>query len=203
MPKVSPEYLAARRAQIIETARELFSRKGLSDTSMSDLVAASGMSIGAIYRYFASKDELVAAVAEGRDGTVEGDFPVAESPGDILARLLSYVSAPAGVEHARLTAQIWGSAAVQPELAEIARTRHASLRDHLAARIRDTRHPDAAADDQSHTELAEVMLAALVGYASLVAAGFDIAPATFQRTLERLLDPPGNRKPQFAGPAAW
>jgi AcrR family transcriptional regulator len=170
---------------------------------MSDLVAASGMSIGAIYRYFASKDELVAAVAEGRDGTVEGDFPVAESPGDILARLLSYVSAPAGVEHARLTAQIWGSAAVQPELAEIARTRHASLRDHLAARIRDTRHPDAAADDQSHTELAEVMLAALVGYASLVAAGFDIAPATFQRTLERLLDPPGNRKPQFDGPAAW
>jgi TetR/AcrR family transcriptional regulator, transcriptional repressor of aconitase len=189
MPKVSPEYLAARRAQIIETARELFSRKGLSDTSMSDLVAASGMSNGAIYRYFASKDELVAAVAEGRDGTVEGDFPITESPGDILARLLSYVSAPAGTEHARLSAQIWGTAAVQPALAEITRTRHTSLRDHLAARIRATRQPDAPADDQSHTELAEVMLAALVGYASLVAAGFDIAPATFQRTLERLLDP--------------
>jgi AcrR family transcriptional regulator len=138
MPKVSPEYLAARRAQIIETARELFSRKGLSDTSMSDLVAASGMSIGAIYRYFASKDKLVAAVAEGRDGTVEGDFPVAESPGDILARLLSYVSAPAGVEHGRLTAQIWGSAAVQPALAEIARTRHASLRP---SRCPHPRHP--------------------------------------------------------------
>jgi AcrR family transcriptional regulator len=189
MPKVSPEYLAARRAQIIETARELFSRKGLSDTSMSDLVAASGMSIGAIYRYFASKDELVAAVAEGRDGTVEGDFPAAESPGDILARLLSYVSAPAGVEHARLIAQIWGGAAVQPALAEIARTRHTALRDHLAARIRDTRPPDATADDQTPAELAEVMLATLVGYASLVGAGFDVAPATFQRTLERLLDP--------------
>lgn len=187
MPKVSPEYLAARRAQIIETARELFSRKGLSDTSMSDLVAASGMSTGAIYRYFASKDELVAAVAEGRDGTVGGDFP-AESPGDILARLLSYVSAPAGVEHARLTAQIWGSAAVQPALAEIARTRHAALRDHLAARIRDARHPGTTVDDQSHTELAEVMLATLIGYASLVATGFDIVPVTFQRTLERLLD---------------
>jgi AcrR family transcriptional regulator len=188
MPKVSPEYLDARRAQIIEVARELFSRKGLSDASMSDLVAASGMSIGAIYRYFASKDELVAAVVEGRDGTVEGDFPVAESPGDILARLLSHVSGPAGAAHARLSAQIWGSAAVQPAVAEIARARHTALRDHLAARIRDTRQPDATADDQSHTELAGVMLAALVGYASLAAAGFDVAPATFQRTLERLLD---------------
>jgi len=196
MPKVSPEYLAARRAQIIETARELFSRKGLSDTSMSDIVAASGMSIGAIYRYFASRDELVAAVAEGRDGTVAGDFPVAESPGDILRRLLSYVSAPTGLEHARLTAQIWGGAAVQPALAQIARTRHASLRDHLAARIRDTRHPDATPDDQSPTELAEVMLAALIGYASLVAAGSGVAPATFQQTLERLLDRAGNREPR-------
>ena len=96
MPKVSPEYLAARRAQIIDTARDLFSAKGLSDTSMSDIVAASGMSVGAIYRYFASKDELVAAVAEGRDGTVEGDYPAAEPPAEILARLLTYVSAPAG-----------------------------------------------------------------------------------------------------------
>jgi AcrR family transcriptional regulator len=60
----------------------------LSDASMSDIVAASGMSIGAICRYFASRDELVAAVAEGRDGTVAGEFPATESPDDILARLL-------------------------------------------------------------------------------------------------------------------
>jgi AcrR family transcriptional regulator len=188
MPKVSAEYLDARRAQIVEAARELFSRKGLSDASMSDLVVASGMSIGAIYRYFASKDELVAAVAEGRDGTVEGDFPAAESPADILARLLSYVSGPAGVAHARLSAQIWGSAAVQPALAQIARARHTALRDHLAARIGDTRQSGVTADDQSPTEIAEVMLAALVGYASLAAAGSDVDPATFQRALEGMLD---------------
>lgn len=189
MPKVSPEYLAARRAQIVETARDLFSAKGLSDTSMSDIVAASGMSVGAIYRYFASKDELVAAVAEGRDGTVEGDYPAAEPPAEILGRLLTYVSAPAGAEHARLIAQIWGTAAVQPALAEIARGRHTALRDHLADRIAATRRPDAVAGHQPPAELAEVLLAALIGYASLVAAGFDVSPATFQQTLERLLDP--------------
>lgn len=194
MPKVSPEYLAARRARLVETARELFARKGLSDTSMSDLVAASGMSMGGIYRYFASKDELIAAVAEGRDGTVEGEFPGAESPEEILARLLTYVSAPAGTEHAGLVAQIWGGAAVQPALAEIARTRHAALRDHLAARILDTRQPPAAPghrgpqDQQSAAELAEVLLATLIGYTILVAAGTDVAPSAFQPILERLLE---------------
>lgn len=37
--------------------------------------------------------------------------------------------------HARLTAQIWGEAAVRPELAETVRTRHAALRDHLTTLI--------------------------------------------------------------------
>jgi AcrR family transcriptional regulator len=188
MPKVSPEYLAARRARIIETAREVFSQKGLSETSMSDLVAATGMSNGAIYRYFASKDELVAAVAEGRDGTVDGGFPPAESPAEILHRLARYVSAPDGTDHARLVAQIWGAAAVDPALADIARTRHAALRDHLAARIRDTGQAGAATGDEV-AELADVLLAALVGYAALVAVGYDVATAAFEKTLDRLLEP--------------
>jgi AcrR family transcriptional regulator len=182
MPKISPQYRDARRAQIIDAAREVFSRQGLTNTSMADLVAATGMSMGAIYRYFASKDEVVAAVAEGRDGTVHGAFPAGESPGEILARLLSHVSGPAGTAHARLSAQIWGEAAVRPPLAEIARTRHTALRDHLAARLRASA---STVDDAA--ELADVLLAALIGYADLAAAGFDVDPVAFQRILGGLL----------------
>jgi AcrR family transcriptional regulator len=191
MSKVSPQYRDARRAQIIGAARELFSRKGLAYSSMADLVAATGMSMGAIYRYFAGKDEVITAVAEGRDGTVGGEFPGAERPDELLARLLSYVSGPDGAAHARLTAQIWGDAAVRPELAEIVRTRHTALRDHLAALIHDAHRPESAvghpAHDESDTELADVVLAGLVGYAHLVAAGFDVDPAPFQRALGSLL----------------
>jgi TetR/AcrR family transcriptional regulator, transcriptional repressor of aconitase len=184
MPKVSREYRETRRAQIIEAAREVFSRQGLARTSMADLVTATGMSMGALYRYFASKEELVAAVAEGRDGTVDGDFVTAEAPDELLSRLLSYVSGPAGVAHARLSAQIWGEAAIRPALAEVARMRHTALRDHLAGRIQDTR---AGRDDPDDADLAEVLLAALVGYANLVASGFDVDPLRFRRILQRLL----------------
>lgn len=185
MPKVSPEYREARRARIIEAAREVFSRQGLAATSMADLVTATGMSMGALYRYFASKEELVAAVAEGRDGTVDGDFVAGEAPEELLGRLLSYVSGPAGVAHARLSAQIWAEAAIRPALAEVARVRHTALRDHLAARIQDTR--GAGRDDPDDADLAEVLLAALVGYANLTAAGFDVDPPRFRRILQRLL----------------
>ena len=191
MSRVSPEYRDARRAHIIAVARELFSSKGLAHTSMADLVAAAGMSMGAFYRYFDGKDELIAAVAEGRDGTVEGDFPVTETPGELVGRLLAYVSEPHGAAHARLVAQIWGDAAVRPELAKIVRARHTALRDHLVERVHEheaTRPEPTTPDEAEPADVtADVVLAALIGYALLVASGFDADPAQFQRTLGTLL----------------
>ena len=196
MSRVSPEYRDARRAHIIATARELFSRKGLAHTSMADLVAAAGMSMGGFYRYFSSKDELIAALAEGRDGSVDGQFPDAESPRELLARLLTYVTQPEGTGHARLVAQIWADAAVRPELADIVRATHNALTDHFAARVSHARvsHargvPAASADDEpSSTDIAQVVLAALIGFAQLTATGFDVTPAVFERTLSDLLPP--------------
>ena len=55
MPKVSASHLAARREQIIEAAKALFAERGFSRTTMADVVAASGLSTGAVYHYFSNK----------------------------------------------------------------------------------------------------------------------------------------------------
>lgn len=52
---------AERRAQIIEAALACFTRKGYTNTTMNDIVAESGLSKGAIYWYFKSKDGLFEA----------------------------------------------------------------------------------------------------------------------------------------------
>jgi AcrR family transcriptional regulator len=181
MTKVSPEYRDARRAHIIAVARELFSSKGLAPTSMSDLVAAAGISMGAFYRYFDGKDALIAAVAEGPDCIIDGNLDPAESPGELVARVLASFAQPHGTAHAKLSAQIWGDAAVRPEVAEIVRARHSALREHLAAHLRETQS-SAGADD-----FADVILAVLVGYAQLVAADIAVDPVRFQRALGQLL----------------
>ena len=49
---------AERRAQIIEAALACFCRKGFSHTTMDDIVAESGLSKGALYWYFDSKEDL-------------------------------------------------------------------------------------------------------------------------------------------------
>ncbi|WP_067830701.1 TetR/AcrR family transcriptional regulator [Actinomadura kijaniata] len=62
MPRVSAEHLERRRQQILDAARACFVRKGVHDTSMQDIFAESGLSAGAVYRYFKSKSEIVEAI---------------------------------------------------------------------------------------------------------------------------------------------
>lgn len=54
-----PNVSAERRAQIIRAALACFMRKGYNNTTMNDIVAESGLSKGAIYWYFESKDDLL------------------------------------------------------------------------------------------------------------------------------------------------
>jgi len=63
-PKVTQEHLDARRGQILEAAFACFSRQGFHQTTIQDICHEAGMSPGAVYRYFASKDEIIGAVCE-------------------------------------------------------------------------------------------------------------------------------------------
>jgi TetR/AcrR family transcriptional regulator, transcriptional repressor for nem operon len=49
------------RREIIEKAAPLFNQKGYEGTSLSDLMDATGLQKGGIYRHFDSKEELAAA----------------------------------------------------------------------------------------------------------------------------------------------
>ncbi|MEU2332637.1 helix-turn-helix domain-containing protein [Streptomyces sp. NPDC006654] len=179
MPRVSQEYLQARRRGIVEAARAVFAEKGFAATPMAAIVKASGLSTGTFYRYFPSKAALVAEIVSGRDGTEGGDFPADETPGELLRRLMSYVTPPgASADHARLVVQIWAEASTSGELAAVAVQRHTSLRDHLAGLYARNREGGAGGAEPTAADStrAEAALAALIGYATLAAVD---APADF------------------------
>ena len=52
------------REHILETALELFARKGYAETTMRDIAAEADCSLGLAYRYFARKEEMVLALYE-------------------------------------------------------------------------------------------------------------------------------------------
>ncbi len=66
MPKISPAQEQHRRAQILAAAMTCFARQGYHATAMDDVVRESGLSVGAIYSYFASKEDLFLALSDDR-----------------------------------------------------------------------------------------------------------------------------------------
>jgi AcrR family transcriptional regulator len=67
-PKVPKAYLEARRNEILEAAFKCFMEKGFHNTTMQDIYTATGLSPGAVYNYFSSKEDIVvAAVNEFSD----------------------------------------------------------------------------------------------------------------------------------------
>src|SRR5215212_3411144 len=66
MPKISAAHEQQRRDQILTAAMACFARQGYHATSMDDVVRESGLSVGAIYSYFPSKEDLFLSLSEYR-----------------------------------------------------------------------------------------------------------------------------------------
>lgn len=63
-PNVPDSYLKARQEQIINAAVKCFSQKGFHQTTMKDICETAGLSPGAVYNYFPSKEDIVSRCAE-------------------------------------------------------------------------------------------------------------------------------------------
>ncbi|POD90788.1 TetR family transcriptional regulator [Pectobacterium odoriferum] len=60
MARVSKQQMERNREEIIQVSSQLFRERGLNGVSVSDLMAAAGLTHGGFYGHFASKDELAA-----------------------------------------------------------------------------------------------------------------------------------------------
>jgi AcrR family transcriptional regulator len=172
MPKVSQAHLDARRQQIVDAARARFASHGFARTSMADIVAESGLSNGAIYRYFASKDEIVIAVCEQSNEALPTALTAKE-----IRRFLEYVRSRArDTDHARLVAQIYAEATVSPSLAVVVQNQLRALRSSIADLVPAVRRPHAE-------RIAEAFVALCSSYSQQLAIRGDIDPAPFAAAL--------------------
>jgi AcrR family transcriptional regulator len=78
-----------RRAELLDRAAALFLRHGYDNVSLNDLIADAGVSKGAFYHWFPSKEALIATLAErsAREAFAVVEDAVAACGGDALARL--------------------------------------------------------------------------------------------------------------------
>lgn len=128
LPKVSQEYLDDRRSEILDAAIVCFSRDGLHRTTMKDIVRESGLSPGAIYNYFTSKEEIITAIAKRRQEK-ERELvmeaidrgPTATALERVRDAFLDELENPKERLRRRVSVQLWAEAQRSPEVRKIVR----------------------------------------------------------------------------------
>lgn len=128
MPRVSQEHRDARRQQILDAARTCFIRNGFHATSMQDVFKEAGLSAGAVYRYFAGKNEIIGAIAEAKigelitgtlDDLVAGELPPLDEAMGAVLESIREANERDGI--AKLVSQIWSEAIRSPEIMAVMR----------------------------------------------------------------------------------
>jgi AcrR family transcriptional regulator len=139
------------RERLLEAAAKVFAERGYQAASIDDIAAAAGLSKGAVYWNFSSKDELFHALLEERiDRQLEETAEILRSaPTDrpIDPDVANRWEAMLGGERELmlLSQEHWARAVRDPELRARYAERQARLRDVLAdglrARVRRTGAP--------------------------------------------------------------
>ena len=117
MPKISAQQRDLRRHQILDAALVCFSENGFHQTGMADIIRQSGLSAGAVYLYFQSKDDLIEALADDRhrqEAVLNAVAQGAKEPREALRALVHayvhWLTDPAGEQRRRVGIHGWSEA---------------------------------------------------------------------------------------------
>ncbi|MBV9971356.1 MAG: TetR/AcrR family transcriptional regulator [Xanthobacteraceae bacterium] len=129
--------LAARNEAIVAAARALAAEKGISAVQIVPVAERAGIASGTVYRYFPSKEDLVAAlvgaIAEQEIAAIRSAVAAAPGPLSALAAAIMAVAARALRERRLAAAMLAGPAEGDAAAKRLAFRR--ALADELAARI--------------------------------------------------------------------
>jgi AcrR family transcriptional regulator len=184
MPKRSQEYRDARREQILSAAKRCFVRNGFHETSMQDLFAEAGLSAGAVYSYFASKDEVILAIAEEnlRDvlaliHTLATD-PDRKGIGSTLASVLEMIRRKnAEDDLGPVAVLVWAEALRNPALHQRFQKSLTQLRRDLAKVVKEQQRAGTLPSGVGADGIASLLLAVVPGFILQLTLLGDASPA--------------------------
>jgi TetR/AcrR family transcriptional regulator, transcriptional repressor of aconitase len=206
LPKVSQKYLDSRRSEILDAALVCFSNDGFHRTTMQDIVRQSGLSPGAIYNYFKSKEEIVEAIA-GQRQLKEKYFvmdAIGAGPDDAaLERLrdafLDELDEPKERLRRRVSVQLWAEAQRNPDIRRLVRRSFEEPRKLICAALAAAQVQGAIAEGVDPDALACFLIAAFHGLVLQREWDDDFSVKPHQALLDLLLraisSPPGSSEP--------
>src|SRR5919109_2649105 len=72
MPKLSPSAIEKNKDRIEGAAKKLFIKQGFHATSMRNIAARAGTSLGNVYNYYRTKEEILGSIINNYQTTIDG-----------------------------------------------------------------------------------------------------------------------------------
>ena len=178
MPRITEERRQARREQILDAARACLLEHGPEKVSMEMIIARSGLSTGAVYRYFKGKDEIIRAAATASATEIGLAFapilagPSAGLPAQLVGKLLeawvsyslSGVGPAAGVDRMPVALHGWSYAQTDPEAKAALRANLRGFRERCAPLVKRWQAEGVVAAGADPDAVAQLMLSISLGF---------------------------------------
>lgn len=173
MPKISDAKREQRRAQILHAAWTCFQRQGLHATTMDDIIAASGLSAGAVYTYFKGKEELIlAAITTSLTGLRALLHPIVgrdppPPPAALAAEITATIAgfaARGDFDLRRLALLGWSEAQRNRRVATTMRDVYLEFRGELAATAKKWQGAGVVSPQADPDEIAKSLLSLILGF---------------------------------------
>src|SRR6266567_7748691 len=131
MRRTNVQRQSDRRLEILDAAQRCFVLSGFHGASMQDICAEAAMSPGNLYRYFPSKEALIAGIAERDRAEVAQQFARADLSHGLFAVLegmAQHYFAVKPTEQVLLCTEVMSEARRNPEIARISRSFDADVK---------------------------------------------------------------------------
>ena len=139
MRQANAQLQADRRTEILDAAERCFIRSGFHQASMQEICAEAKMSPGNLYRYFPSKEAIIAGISERNRAEAAESFIAVQGAPDFLAGLAGLARhhlVERSAEEVGLCAEIMAESRRNPEIARLAQDCERDIRSGIVAMLR-------------------------------------------------------------------
>jgi AcrR family transcriptional regulator len=200
-----------RRTEILDAARRCFSRTGFHQTSMQQVCAEAGMSPGNVYRYFPSKEAIIAGIAERDRAEVAAQLADAQFTTDFFstfAALARHHFVERTAEEVGLCAEIMSESRRNPTISKIMNEFDADVKDRLVTMLQSAQaRGDISRDADIGTAVEMLMVIADgVWWRRAVDPNFDaeaVLPMFFDVTKYMLLERGKGQQTERSAEPVW
>ena len=169
-PKVSEKHLEDRRQQILDAAVTSFSRRGFHQATIEDIRLEAGLSRGAVYHYFKSKEDIIDALRQRSADETSSIFAEVDEIEDPMDNLIGLVEStldrfinPASQDANRLALFLWAESLVNRRIMDGQLASSGAYRRTVEASVREAQARGYIKSDLDPSAIALVITGALIG----------------------------------------